>query len=203
MRDSVVRKDEGHLPGGREYRVHSGCPFLDAPGPGHAGDHRVGATRVTCHRLFHGHMGSGRETMQHSEPSLPDQAVGVADAIPLPADLPAAFQGAAAIVRKYAADERAAAIWERAAEMAKQSLRRSGLERLKLPQAALESDYTRDHLRRLIDDGKIPNASVADGSKAILRMHLPRKPGHGLAPVRSTVASSRLQAARAVAGREK
>ena len=141
--------------------------------------------------------------MQHSEPSLPDQAVGVADAIPLPADLPAAFKAIAADAREYTADERAAAIWERAAEMVEESLRRSGLARLKLPQAALESGYTRDHLRRLIDDGKIPNASVADGSKAILRMHLPRKPGHGLAPVRSTVASSRLQAARAVAGREK
>ena len=141
--------------------------------------------------------------MQHSEPSLPDQAVGVADAIPRPADLPAAFKAIAADAREYTADERAAAIWERAAEMVEESLRRSGLARLKLPQAALESGYTRDHLRRLIDDGTIPNASVADGSKAILRMHLPRKPGHGLAPVRSTVASSRLQAARAVAGREK
>ncbi len=141
--------------------------------------------------------------MQHSEPSLRDQAVGVADAIPLPADLPAAFKAIAADAREYTADERAAAIWERAAEMVEESLRRSGLARLKLPQAALESGYTRDHLRRLIDDGKIPKASVADGSKAILRMHLPRKPGHGLAAVRPTVASSRLQAARAVAGREK
>ena len=141
--------------------------------------------------------------MQHSEPSLPDRAVGVADAIPLPADLPAAFKAIAADARENTADERAAAIWERAAEMVEKSLRRSGLERLKLPQAALESGYSRDHLRRLIDDAKIPNASVADGSRAILRMHLPRKPGHGVAPVRPTVASSRVQAARAVAGREK
>ena len=54
-----------------------------------------------------------------------------------------------------------------------------------------------------IGDGTIPNASGADGSKAMLRMHLPRKPGHGVAAVRPTVASSRVQAARAVAGREK
>ena len=86
--------------------------------------------------------------------------------------------------------------------MVEESLRRSGLARLTLPQAALESGYTRDHLRRLIDEGTIPNASV-DSSKAILRKDLPRKPGHGVAAVRSTVASSRLQAARAVAGREK
>ncbi len=141
--------------------------------------------------------------MQHSEPSLPDQAVGVTDAIALPADLPAAFKEVASIAREYMADERAAAIWERAAEMVEESLRRSGLERLKLPQAALESGYTKDHLRRLIDDGKIPNASAADGSKAILRKDLPRKPGHGLAAVRPLVPSSRVQAARAVAGREK
>ncbi len=71
-------------------------------------------------------MGSVRETMQHSEPSVPDQAVGVADAIPLPADLPAAFKTIATVARVYTADERAAAIWERAAEMVEESLRRSG-----------------------------------------------------------------------------
>ncbi len=129
--------------------------------------------------------------------------MSVSDAAPRPADLPAAFQEAAAIAREYAADERAAAIWERAAEMAEQSLRQSGLERLTLQQAEAESGYSRDHLRRLIDEGTIPNASAADDSKAILRMHLPRKPGHGLAAVRPPVASSRVQAARAVAGREK
>ncbi len=118
-----------------------------------------------------------------------------------PADLPAAFQEAAAIAREYAADERAAAIRERAAEMVEESLRRSGLELLTLPQAEAESGYSRDHLRRLIDEGTIPNASV-DGSKSILRMHLPRKPGHGVARVHPAVPSSRLQAARAVAGRE-
>ncbi len=125
------------------------------------------------------------------------------DAAPRPADLPAAFKGIAAIARECAADERAAAIWERAAEMVEESLRRSGLERLTLQQAALESGYSIDHLRRLIDDGTIPDASAADGSRAILRMHLPRKPGHGVAAVRPPVPSSRLQAARAVAGREK
>ncbi len=127
----------------------------------------------------------------------------VFDEAPRLTDLPAAFQEAANIAREYAADERAAAIWERAAEMAEESLRRSGLERLTLQQAEAESGYSRDHLRRLIDEGTIPNASAADGSRAILRMHLPRKPGHGVAAVRPPVASSRVQAARAVAGREK
>ena len=129
--------------------------------------------------------------------------MAIADGILGPADLPAAFREIAASARQHTADERAATIWERAAEMVEESLRRSGLERLTLPQAAAESGYSRDHLRRLIDEGTIPKASGADGSRAILRMHLPRKPGHGLAAVRPTVPSSRLQAARAVAGREK
>ena len=127
----------------------------------------------------------------------------VFDAAPRPADLPAAFKETAALARECAADERAAAIWERAAEMAEQSLRQSGLEQLTLPQAEQESGYSRDHLRRLIDEGTIPDASATDGSKAILRKDLPKKPGHGVAPVRPPVASSRVQAARAVAGREK
>ncbi len=127
----------------------------------------------------------------------------VFDAAPRPADLPAAFKEIAALARECAADERAAAIWERAAEMAEQSLRQSGLERLTLQQAEQESGYSRDHLRRLIDEGTIPDASATDGSKAILRKDLPKKPGHGVAAVRPPVASSRVQAARAVAGREK
>ena len=129
--------------------------------------------------------------------------MAIADGTLGPADLPAAFKAIAADAREYTADERAAAIWERAAEMVEESVRRFDLERLTLPQAVLESGYTVDHLRRLIDEGTIPNASAADGSKAILRMHLPRKPGHGVAAARPPVASSRVQAARAVAGREK
>ena len=128
--------------------------------------------------------------------------MATADGTLRPADLPTAFKAIAADAREYTADERAAAIWERAAEMVEESLRLSGLERLTLQRAAAESGYSRDHLRRLIDEGTIPDASGADGSKAILRMHLPRKPGHGVAAVRPTAASSRVQAARAVAGRE-
>ncbi len=142
-----------------------------------------------------------RETMKYPEPVLPDQAVGVATAIPRPGDLPATFRAIAADAREYTADGRAAAIWEYAAEMVEESLRQTGLERLTLQQAALESGYTVDHLRRRIDEATIPNASV-DGSKSILRMHLPRKPGHGVAPVLPAAPSSRLQAARAIAGRD-
>ena len=132
----------------------------------------------------------------------PARPVSVSDAILRPADLSAAFKEIAAIVREYAGDERGAAIWERAAEMVEESLRQSEWELLTLPQAAQESGYSTDHLGRLIHEGKIPNSSAVAGSKSILRMHLPRKPGHGVAPLHTTVPSSRLQAARAVAGRE-
>jgi hypothetical protein len=130
------------------------------------------------------------------------QAPRVEAAVPLLADLPAAFRAIAANLREYGADDSRAAIWELAAGMVEESQRQSGRERLTLQQAATESGYTVDHLRRLIDEGTIPNASVADGSRSILRMHLPRKPGHGVAPAGPSVPSSRLQAARAVAGRE-
>ena len=143
--------------------------------------------------------GSGYGCARHN----PLRAVRVFDAVPGPIDLPATFKAIASDAREYMADERAAAIWERAAEMVEQSLRRSGLELLTLQQAAAESGYSRDHLRRLIDEGTIPNASGAEGSRAILRKNLPKKPGHGVAAVRPTGASSRVQAARAVAGREK
>ncbi len=143
--------------------------------------------------------GSGYGCARHN----PLRAVRVFDAVPGPADLPATFKAIAADAREYTADERAAAIWERAAEMVEESLRLSGLERLTLQGAAAESGYSIDHLRRLIDEGTIPDASAADGPKAILRTHLPRKPGHGVAAVRPAVPSSRLQAARAVAEGEK
>ena len=128
------------------------------------------------------------------------------NAIPRPAELPATFRAIAASLRQYGADDSRAAIWELAAEMLEESQRQFGLELLTLPQAEAESGYTRDHLGRLVDEDRIPNASAVAGSKAILRMHLPRKPGHGVehgvAPMPAVVPSSRLQAARAVAGRE-
>lgn len=54
-------------------------------------------------------------------------------------------------------------------------LRQHELEALTLDQAVEESGYSRDHLSRLIADGKIPNA----GKKGAPRMHrcdMPRKP---------------------------
>ena len=86
--------------------------------------------------------------------------MAIADGILGPADLPAAFRAIAAIAREYAADERAAAIWERAAEMAEESLRRFGLERMKLPQAAGRNawGYTNPILQQTLETRQSPSS---------------------------------------------
>lgn len=50
-------------------------------------------------------------------------------------------------------------------------------ELLTLTQAAHESGYTREHLSRLVRDGKIPNVGRPNAPR-IRRSSLPRKPGH-------------------------
>ena len=74
-------------------------------------------------------------------------------------------------------------------------------EALDLAQAATESGYSTDQLRRHIQQGTMPNAS-SGGEIRILRRHLPRKPGHGVAAVTQAAPSSRTQAACVIATRE-
>ncbi|MFQ5903311.1 MAG: helix-turn-helix domain-containing protein [Candidatus Binatia bacterium] len=50
-------------------------------------------------------------------------------------------------------------------------------EPLTIEQAARESGYSKEQLRRLIREGKVPNAGKR-GAPRILRRDLPRKPGH-------------------------
>lgn len=50
-------------------------------------------------------------------------------------------------------------------------------EALTPDQAAEETGYSAEHLRRKIRDGTIPNAGE-EGSPRVLRKDLPRKPGH-------------------------
>ena len=52
---------------------------------------------------------------------------------------------------------------------------RDGNEAFTIRQAAEESGYTEEHLRRLVRDGKIPNAG-RPGSPKIRTADLPRKP---------------------------
>ncbi len=112
--------------------------------------------------------------------------------------LPADFRRRAEFLRENGAAEQAATAWEKAATEVEAALRADRLEELTLPEASLECGYSTDHLRRLIRDGTIPNAGD-EREYRILRRDLPRKPGHRVAALRPLAASSRTQAARAVA----
>jgi AraC-like DNA-binding protein len=111
-------------------------------------------------------------------------------------DLPARWRRKANELRPYASA--AAQAFDDAAEEMEAELRATGEQRLTLEQAAAESGYSRRHLRRLLLDGTLPNASVAGDETTILRKHLPKKPGSALArPNGSDVLSSPRQIVRA------
>jgi len=111
-------------------------------------------------------------------------------------DLPAHWRSRARELARYAPP--AAQAFEAAAEELERALATADLEPLTLAEAAAECGYSRSHLRRLIRQGRLPH-TIADGEIRVLRCNLPRKPGHGVAAARLRVASSRAQAARAVA----
>ena len=119
--------------------------------------------------------------------------------VPL-ADLPTTFRERAAFLREYAAAEQAATAWERAAIEVEAALRVRELDALTLRDASSECGYSVEHLRRLLRDATIPN-SGSSGRPLILRSHLPRKPGHGIALRGSEEPSSITQVARAIATR--
>ena len=96
-------------------------------------------------------------------------------------DVPTAFRERAAFLRENAAAEQAATAWERAAIEVEAALRVHELDALTLREASGECGYSVEHLRRLLRDATIPNSGSSGGPR-ILRAHLPRKPGHGIAP---------------------
>jgi len=110
-------------------------------------------------------------------------------------DLPAEFRETATSLRRDGGAEQPAIAWERAAQRLEEELTGHLEERLSLPEAATESGYTVSHIRRLIREGTIPVEE--DGT--VLRRHLPKKPGHSIAPDVPEGPSSRVQLARAVA----
>ena len=114
------------------------------------------------------------------------------------ADLPARFRETAETLRRDGGADQPAVAWERAAELTEESLRGHLDEPLTIEEAALESGYTPRHLRRLGREGKMP----IDDDGLVLRRHLPKKPGCGIAASHSDVPSSRVQLARAVAGED-
>ncbi|MCE2399110.1 MAG: hypothetical protein J4F34_08825 [Gemmatimonadetes bacterium] len=67
-----------------------------------------------------------------------------------------------------------AVVLERCADELEATLRERDETTLTLTDAARESGYTREHLGRLVRDGKIPNAG-RPGAPRIALKHLPRK----------------------------
>jgi hypothetical protein len=98
---------------------------------------------------------------------------------------------------RLGASEEAANVWQAAAKELEKRTADSLLEPLTLEAAELESGYTRNHLNRMLREGKVPNSGT-DTEPRILRMHLPRKVGFGVDVGTIRPASSRVQAARAV-----
>ena len=87
--------------------------------------------------------------------------------------LPAAWRSRAKALRRYGSEPPAIAL-ERCAEELDATIRDRDETTLSLVEAARESGYSRDHLGRLVRDGKIPNAGRPNAPR-IARRHLPRK----------------------------
>ena len=96
------------------------------------------------------------------------------------------------------AEEPVARAYEACAEELEESWREWELEALTLEEAAEQSGYSRSHLKRLLREQAIPNSGNA-GEKRILRSHLPKKPGQGVAPPVRSCPITRTQVARAIA----
>jgi hypothetical protein len=115
----------------------------------------------------------------------------------LPRILPGRWRKQAEDLRRYGADLQARVL-EDAAEQLEEALRGAGDEGLSLPEAARQSGYSVRRLRQLVEAGVLPNAGKGI-SPRILRSHLPRRPGHGVAEGVEPGVLSRRQMARAVA----
>ena len=87
--------------------------------------------------------------------------------------LPADWRGKANALRRYGS-ETAALVLDLCADDLDATLRERDETTLSLVEAARESGYSRDHLGRLVRDGKIPNAGRPNAPR-IARRHLPRK----------------------------
>ena len=87
--------------------------------------------------------------------------------------LPADWRERAKALRRYGGETPAVAI-ERCADDLEATIRERDETTLSLVEAARESGYSREHLGRLVRDGKIPNAGRPNAPR-IARIHLPRK----------------------------
>ena len=87
--------------------------------------------------------------------------------------LPAAWRRQAKTLRRYGGKALATAI-ERCADELEGTIQQRDDTTYSLTEAARESGYSREHLGRLVRDGKIPNAGRPNAPR-IARRHLPRK----------------------------
>jgi len=83
----------------------------------------------------------------------------------------------AELLRRYGAEEAAAAV-ERTASELREALQEADRETLTPEEAADLGGYSNSHLQHLVADGTIPNVGEA-GAPRIRRSDVPRKPGHG------------------------
>ena len=88
-------------------------------------------------------------------------------------ELVAGWQREATGLRRWGATAQAEVL-DRCAADVEQALRDQGAELLSLTEAATASGYTPDHLRHLINDGKITNLG-RKGAPRLRRGDLPRK----------------------------
>ncbi len=91
--------------------------------------------------------------------------------------LPADWRKHAKALRRYGGETPATAI-ERCADDLEATMREQDETTFSLVEAAHESGYSKDHLGRLVREGKIPNAGRPNAPR-ILRRHLPLKAPSG------------------------
>lgn len=86
------------------------------------------------------------------------------------------WRSEASFIRSRYNDEPRARVCEVCADELEEAIREAAGQPLTLAQAAHMSGYSKDHISRLIRDGKITNAG-RKGSPRVLVRDLPRKPG--------------------------
>ena len=104
-------------------------------------------------------------------------------------NLPAAWRRRAKTLRRYG-DQALATALERCADELEGTIQERDDTTYSLTEAARESGYSREHLGRLVRDGKTPNAG-RPGAPRIARRDLPRKQPGPDSPFASPLAPER------------
>lgn len=119
------------------------------------------------------------------------------ETVPRPVGLPGAWRLKAQLFREHH-EAPVAIAYEKCANALEEALHQEGDTPLTLADAAERSGFSRDHLSRLIREGKIPNAG-RKGAPRIAFRHLPRRAGLEPRPRRGHL--SRKQIVRSAIGK--